>query len=91
LARAHVDVNGEGSAAIWTPIGAAWPNKDGKGFSPMGEPEIFYTDQGSEFTSAAFTSTFAAAGVRISMDGRGRWMDKLFIERLWRRLSPEWR
>src|SRR5262249_27930657 len=52
-------------------------------------PEIFNTDQGSQFTSAAFTGTLAAAGVRISMDGRGRWMDNVFIERLWRSLKYE--
>jgi putative transposase len=55
----------------------------------FGTPEIFNTDQGSQFTSAAFTDTLAAAGVRISMDGRGRWMDNVFIERLWRSLKYE--
>jgi len=55
----------------------------------FGKPEIFNTDQGSQFTSAAFTGTLAAAGVRISMDGRGRWMDNVFIERLWRSLKYE--
>ena len=54
-----------------------------------GTPEIFNTDQGSQFTSSAFTGTLAAAGVRISMDGRGRWMDNVFIERLWRSLKYE--
>ena len=49
-----------------------------------GKPEIFNTDQGSQFTSHAFTSVLRAAEVRISMDGRGRWMDNVFIERLWR-------
>jgi hypothetical protein len=44
---------------------------------------------GSQFTSAAFTGTLAATGVRISMDGRGRWMDNVFIERLWRSLKYE--
>jgi putative transposase len=48
----------------------------------FGTPEIFNTNQGSQFTSAAFTGTLAAAGIRISMDGRGRWMDNVFIERL---------
>ena len=47
----------------------------------FGRPEIFNTDQGSQFTSAAFTGALASAGVRISMDGRGRWMDNVFIER----------
>jgi putative transposase len=55
----------------------------------FGRPAIFNTDQGSQFTSAAFTGTLAAAGVRISMDGRGRWMDNVFIERLWRSLKHE--
>jgi putative transposase len=54
-----------------------------------GRPEIFNTDQGSQFTSAAFTGTLAQAGIRISMDGRGRWMDNVFIERLWRSLKHE--
>jgi len=55
----------------------------------FGRPEIFNTDQGSQFTSAAFTGTLAAAGVAISMDGRGRWLDNVFIERLWRSLKYE--
>lgn len=55
----------------------------------FGRPEIFNTDQGSQFTSAAFTGTLAAAGIRISMDGRGRWLDNVFIERLWRSLKYE--
>jgi putative transposase len=55
----------------------------------FGRPEIFNTDQGSQFTSAAFTGALAMAGIRISMDGRGRWMDNVFIERLWRSLKHE--
>jgi putative transposase len=55
----------------------------------FGKPEIFNTDQGSQFTSAAFTGTLATAGIKISMDGRGRWMDNVFIERLWRSLKYE--
>ena len=55
----------------------------------FGTPEIFNTDQGSQFTSTAFTGTLAGAGIRISMDGRGRWMDNVFIERLWRSLKHE--
>jgi putative transposase len=55
----------------------------------FGEPEIFNTDQGSQFTSASFTGVLIGAGVRISMDGRGRWMDNVFIERLWRSLKYE--
>jgi len=55
----------------------------------FGTPEIFNTDQGSQFTSTAFTGRLAAAGIKISMDGRGRWMDNVFIERLWRSLKYE--
>jgi len=54
-----------------------------------GQPEIFNTDQGSQFTSPRFTGVLQRAGVRISMDGRGRWMDNVFIERLWRSLKYE--
>jgi putative transposase len=54
-----------------------------------GRPEIFNTDQGSQFTSSEFTDVLRAADVRISMDGRGRWMDNVFIERLWRSLKYE--
>jgi putative transposase len=55
----------------------------------FGRPEIFNTDQGSQFTSPRFTGVLQAAGVRISMDGRGRWMANVFIERLWRSLKYE--
>ncbi len=55
----------------------------------FGRPEIFNTDQGSQFTSTRFTAVLSAAGVRISMDGRGRWMDNVFVERLWRSLKYE--
>ena len=54
-----------------------------------GTPEIFNTDQGSQFTSFAFTGRLQAADIRISMDGRGRCMDNIFIERLWRSLKYE--
>ena len=54
-----------------------------------GVPEIFNTDQGSQFTSMAFTGRLQEAGIRISMDGRGRFMDNIFIERLWRSLKYE--
>jgi len=55
----------------------------------FGRPEIFNTDQGSQFTSTDFTDVLRQAEVRISMDGRGRWMDNVFIERLWRSLKYE--
>jgi putative transposase len=54
-----------------------------------GRPEIFNTDQGAQFTSAAFTDRLETAGVRISMDGRGRWLDNVLVERLWRSLKYE--
>ena len=57
-------------------------------FARHDRPEIFNTDQGSPFTSDAFTGALARADVRISMDGRGRWLDNVFIERLWR--SPKY-
>lgn len=52
-------------------------------------PEIFNTDQGSQFTSEEWTSKLKSLGVQISMDGRGRWMDNVFIERLWRSIKYE--
>jgi putative transposase len=54
-----------------------------------GQPEIFNTDQGSQFTSDEFTGTLINADVRISMDGKGRFMDNIFCERLWRSLKYE--
>ena len=54
-----------------------------------GKPAIFNSDQGSQFTSVAFTQVLKDAGVKISMDGKGRWMDNVFIERLWRSLKYE--
>jgi len=54
-----------------------------------GAPEIFNTDQGAQFTSGAFTDVLKAAGIRISMDGKGRWVDNVFVERLWRSLKYE--
>jgi len=54
-----------------------------------GSPEIFNTDQGSQFTSNAFTGKLDGAGIRISMDGRGRVFDNIFIERLWRSIKYE--
>ena len=55
----------------------------------FGKPIIFNTDQGSQFTSPRFTEVLTDAGVKVSMDGRGRWMDNVFIERLWRSLKYE--
>ena len=54
-----------------------------------GVPEIFNTDQGSQFTSDAFTGVLRANGIRISMDGKGRALDNIFVERLWRSLKYE--
>jgi len=53
-----------------------------EGLAKYGAPKIFNTDQGSQFTSTAFTGVLVAAGIAISMDGRGRWMDNVFIERV---------
>lgn len=52
-------------------------------------PEIFNTDQGAQFTATAFTSVLEEAGIQVSMDGKGRWMDNVFIERLWRSVKYE--
>ncbi len=54
-----------------------------------GTPDIFNTDQGSQFTSSEFTNVLKANDIKISMDGKGRWMDNVFIERLWRSLKYE--
>src|ERR1700680_4076550 len=54
-----------------------------------GAPKIFNTDQGAQFTSAVFTGRLEAAGIAISMDGRGRFMDNIFIERLWGSIKYE--
>jgi len=54
-----------------------------------GRPEIFNTDQGSQFTSTAFTSVLEENHIKISMDGKGRWIDNVFIERFWRSLKYE--
>ena len=54
-----------------------------------GVPEIFNTDQGSQFTSAEFTQPLLALGVKLSMDGRGRALDNVFVERLWRTVKYE--
>jgi len=55
----------------------------------FGQPEIFNTDQGVQFTSAPFLTELETQGVRISMDGKGRFLDNIFIERLWRSLKYE--
>jgi len=55
----------------------------------FGPPEIMNTDQGSQFTGSGWIGTLIEAGVRVSMDGRGRCMDNIFIERLWRSLKQE--
>jgi putative transposase len=54
-----------------------------------GKPEIFNTDQGCQFTSEAFTNVLKNNEIQISMDGKGRWMDNVFVERLWRSLKYE--
>ena len=54
-----------------------------------GRPEIFNTDQGAQFTSEAFTGLLLEQGVRVSMDGKGRYLDNIFVERLWRSIKYE--
>ncbi len=54
-----------------------------------GRPDIFNTDQGVQFTAQAFTDELEAAGIRVSMDGRGRFVDNIFVERLWRTVKYE--
>jgi putative transposase len=54
-----------------------------------GKPDIFNTDQGSQFTGAAFTGALASNGIAISMDGKGAWRDNVFVERLWRSVKYE--
>ena len=54
-----------------------------------GKPEIFNTDQGSQFTGAAFTGLLIKNGIAISMDGKGAWRDNVFVERLWRSVKYE--
>ncbi|MBW6416898.1 DDE-type integrase/transposase/recombinase [Celeribacter sp. PS-C1] len=60
-----------------------------KAIAKHGPPEIMNTDQGSLFTGSAWITTLTDADVRISMDGRGRYLDNIFIERLWRSLKQE--
>ena len=54
-----------------------------------GRPEIFNTDQGSQFTSEVFTGLLLEQGIQVSMDGKGRYLDNIFVERLWRSLKYE--
>ena len=58
-------------------------------FAKYGKPEIFNTDQGSQFTSEEFTEALKSRGVQISMDGRGAWRDNIFVERIWRSIKYE--
>src|SRR5690606_17888169 len=55
----------------------------------QGQPEIFNTDQGTQFTSDVFTTCLQQNGIRITMDGRGRALDNIFVERLWRSVKYE--
>ncbi len=58
-------------------------------FAKYGQPQIFNTDQGSQFTSEAFTQVLTGRGIQISMDGKGSWRDNVFVERLWRSIKYE--
>jgi putative transposase len=55
----------------------------------QGTPEVFNTDQGAQFTAAAWTARLEAAGVAVSMDGKGRCLDNVLVERLWRTVKHE--
>jgi len=55
-----------------------------------GRPEVFNTDQGVQYTSPSFTRRVEAAGAKVSMDGKGRWLDNVFVERLWRTVKYEY-
>ncbi len=55
----------------------------------FGKPEIFNSDQGSQFTSIDFTEVLLANGIKISMDGKGAWRDNVFVERLWKSIKYE--
>ena len=61
----------------------------GRSYENYGAPEIFNTDQGSQFTSDSFTGVLINHGITISMDGRGRALDTIFVERLWRTVKYE--
>ena len=76
----------DASCLTWRRSRRRWPSM---ARLRQAQPEIFNTDQGSQFTGSAFTDVLIEAGVRISMDGRGRWMDNVFIERLSRSLKYE--
>ena len=73
-------------------LAGAWPAAAAQleeALARYGKPAIFNTDQGSQFTSNDFTGTLIDAGVRISMDGKGRWLDNVVIERFWRSIKYE--
>jgi putative transposase len=57
--------------------------------SRFGQPEIFNTDQGSQFTAEVFTDELLDRGIQVSMDGKGRYIDNIFVERLWRSVKYE--
>jgi transposase InsO family protein len=65
------------------------PDGFARALAKHGKPEIFNTDQGSQFTGAAFTGLLIKNGIAISMDGKGAWRDNVFIERLWRSVKYE--
>ena len=82
-------VVGQGDLSIFGWRNAGLDSAVEEALAHHGRPGIFNTDQGSHFTSPRFTDVLKDANVRISMDGRARWMDNVFIERLWRSLKYE--
>lgn len=67
----------------------SWVDAMEETISIYGAPEIFNTEQGVQFTSESFTGLLKASGIKISMDGKGRWVDNVFVERLWRSIKYE--
>ena len=77
-----------GSRTRWTPAFVCVEALK-EAIAKYGKPKIMNTDQGSQFTGSAWITTLTEADVKISMDGRGRYLDNIFIERLWRSLKQE--
>ena len=87
--RRLVQPSGSGLAAVDHHGGGFCIEALEEALARHGRPEIFNTDQGSQFTSQAFTGVLNEAGIAISMDGKGAWRDNVFVERLWRSIKYE--
>gem|GEM_PF-2433170 len=80
---------GAGVAAVQYPEHRLLPRSGPGGHDPLGRPDLFNTDQGSQFTSLPFTGLLKDHGIQISMDGAGCWRDNVLVERLWRSVKYE--